>query len=91
MLADTLLAPEYRSATIYVAWEHLNIVEFAETLLARFRNASPVPAWDNDDYDKVFVFAVRWSTPPTLALEIRSEGLGTISADCADCAAAPVR
>lgn len=83
LLADTLLAPEYRSATIYVAWEHLSIVEFTEILLTRFRNASSVPAWDNDDYDKVFVFTVRWSAPPTLALEIRSEGLGAISADCA--------
>ena len=59
LLADTLLAPEYRSATIYVAWEHLSIVEFTEILLTRFRNASSVPAWDNDDYDKVFVFTVR--------------------------------
>jgi hypothetical protein len=82
LLADTLLSPEYRSSTIYVAWEHLNIVNLAQILLTRFGDKGPVPAWDNDDYETVFVFTIRWSEPPSLAMEVRSEGLGRISADC---------
>ncbi len=81
LLADTLSEPKYRSATIFVAWEHLNLVAFAEILLRRFENASPVPAWDNGNYDTVFVFRVDWPAHH-LQFEVRSEDLGPISEHC---------
>jgi hypothetical protein len=82
LLADTLLDPKYRRSTIYVVWEHLNIVSFAEILLTRFHQTTHVPPWDNSDYDTVFVFTIDWSEPRSLKLEVRSEGLGQMSEEC---------
>ena len=82
LLADTLMDPRYRAATIYVAWEHLNIVTFAEILLNRFGNEGKVPEWPNSDYDKVFVFTIDWNEPRNLKFDVRSEGLGPIDDKC---------
>ncbi len=81
-LADELLAPAYRSATIYVAWEHLQIVSVAEVVLKRLGSTASVPAWKNSDYDTVFVIAIDWSDPPVAHFEVRSEDLGEISDQC---------
>jgi len=82
LLADTLMDPRYHDATIYVVWEHLNIVTFAEIMLNRFDNAGKVPEWPNSDYDKVFVFTIDWNEPRSLKFDVRSEGLGRIDESC---------
>jgi hypothetical protein len=82
LLADTLMEPRYHDATIYVAWEHLNIVTFAEILLNRFHDESAVPDWPNSDYDKVFVFRIDWSATPALKFDVRSESLDGIGESC---------
>jgi len=82
LLADTLLAPQYRNATIYVAWEHGNIVEFATVMLTRFNSNAEVPAWPNSDYETVFVFIVDWSKPDSLEFSVTSQGLGSPSETC---------
>jgi len=82
LLADTLMDPRYHDATIYVVWEHLNILTFAEIMLNRFNNASTIPEWPNSDYDKVFVFTINWNEPRSLKFDVRSEGLGRIDESC---------
>jgi hypothetical protein len=82
LLADTLMDARYHDATVYVVWEHLNIVTFAEILLNRFHSASPVPEWPNSDYDKVFVFTIDWGATPALKFEVRSENLGGVGDSC---------
>lgn len=81
LLADTLLEPQYHDATIYVAWEHLRIVEFAEILVKRFGSAAKVPEWDNGNYDTVFVFTIDWSAR-SLKFDVRSENLGPLAETC---------
>ena len=81
LLADTLLAPEYHGATVYVAWEHANIVSLAAILLTRFGQTATVPDWDNRDYDTAFVFTIDWRTR-ALRFQVRSEQLGPIPEDC---------
>ena len=82
LLADTLLAPQYRDATIYLAWEHANIVEFAAVMLTRFNGTAELPDWPNSDYETVFVFTIDWSKPDSLDFSITSQGLGSLSATC---------
>ena len=82
LLADTLLDPQYHSDTIFVAWEHSNLVAFAEIVLARFHDPTPVPPWPNSDYDTFYVFRIDWSKVPTLKFEVLSEDLGPISENC---------
>src|SRR5215469_6338360 len=82
LLADTLLDPQYHNDTIYVAWEHANLVTFAEIVLKRFHDQAPVPQWPNSDYDSIYVFRIDWAKIPTLKFEVRSENLGPISENC---------
>ena len=82
LLADTLLDPQYHNDTIYVAWEHSNLVAFAEIMLKRFHDLAPVPQWPDSDYDAYYVFRIDWAKVPTLKFEVRSENLGPISETC---------
>ena len=82
LLADTLLDASYHKDTIYVVWEHLNLVEFAEIVLKRFNDPTPVPQWLNSDYETFYVFRINWVKIPTLKFEVRSENLGPISEKC---------
>ena len=82
LLADTLLDPQYHKDTIYVAWEHSNLVAFAEIVLKRFHDPAPVPEWSNNDYDTFYVFRFDWEKVPTLKFEVRSENFGPIRQDC---------
>jgi len=81
-LADTLLKSRYHDATVYVAWEHGNIVKLAKILLDRFGNGDKVPRWDNSDYDTVFAFTIDWSHSGTMKFEVRKEGLGPMPESC---------
>lgn len=70
LLADTLMESKYHDATIYLCWEHIDIVEFATVMMSRFGNKTEVPGWENSNYDMVFVFTIDWSVdPPVLTLE----------------------
>jgi hypothetical protein len=82
LLADTLLAPQYHNATIYLAWEHTNIVEFATAMLTRFRSDAQLPEWPNSDYETVFVFTINWNKPESLGFRVESQGLGAIPESC---------
>ena len=82
LLADTLLDPQYHNDTVYVAWEHSNLVAFAEIVLKRFHDRAPVPQWPDSDYDAYYVFRIDWGKVPTLKFEVRSENFGPISENC---------
>lgn len=81
-LADTLLERRYHDATVYVAWEHRNIVKLAKILLERFGNRDKVPHWSDGNYDTVFVFTIDWGTPRRLKFTVRSENLGPLADRC---------
>lgn len=83
LLADELLSEKYWNATVYVAWEHLNIVILAEVLLNRLDARAPVPDWENSDYDTVFVFTIRRSAGAAeSSLTTLSQDIGPISDAC---------
>ena len=82
LLAETLLDPQYHSDTIYVAWEHANLVDFAHILLQRFHNSAAVPPWPNTDFDTFYVFTIDWNNEPKLKFEVRSENVGPLSDKC---------
>jgi hypothetical protein len=79
LLADTLLAPRYRTATIYLGWEHIDLVEFTRVMFDRFGHDDVVPHWPNSDFETVFVFTIRWGAVPRLAFDVQKEKLGPIS------------
>jgi hypothetical protein len=82
LLADTLMEPKYRNSTIYVGWEHLNIVLFTELMLTRFGSDATVPEWPNSDYNTVFELVLDWNEPKSVTLKIHSQDFGEIPRDC---------
>ena len=83
LLADELLSEKYWNSTVYVAWEHLNIVILAEVIVNRLDVSTAVPEWDNSNYDTVFVFTIRRSATTTeTTLVSLAEDLGPLSDEC---------
>lgn len=51
--------PHLHNALVFVAWEHLRIVQIARSLLARHGgDADAVPAWRDDDFDSIYVVRI---------------------------------
>lgn len=79
-LVETLLSPEYHSSTIYVAWEHSQIVEIAKMFIQHFYSHAKVPHWSNKDYNMFFVFTIDWNKKQDqLKFDVRSEGFHDLS------------
>ena len=58
-LQDELLQPKYRSALVFVAWEHVNLGIFSRRLMTRLKgDARQIPHWYDDDYDSIYVFRI---------------------------------
>jgi hypothetical protein len=81
-LEAELKKPEYQNATIFVAWEHGLLDQFAKNMLAdNGGNASEVPPWPGKDFDTIFVFKLRHSgSRPPLEFSIDHENLNGQSA-----------
>ena len=81
-LADELLAERYRDATLYVAWEHLQIMNFAQVVLRRLNSGAEVPDWPNSDYDTVFVFHISWGENPEVRFEVLQQEYSSLPEEC---------
>ena len=58
-LQTELLAPADRSALIFVAWEHSELVELVRHLLGALGDVSDqVPDWPSNDYDRIYVVKI---------------------------------
>lgn len=58
-LRRELERPQYRNATIFIAWEHLEIVQLVRDLLKKYgANPAQVPDWSNDDYDPLYIVTI---------------------------------
>jgi hypothetical protein len=56
-LEDELKKEKYQNATIFLAWEHGLLDEFAKNMVKdNGGDATQVPGWPNNDYDTIFVF-----------------------------------
>lgn len=84
-LMDTLLEKKYHHATIYVAWEHMNLMHFATAMLKKFHSQDRITYWPNNDYSTVYVFEINWKKQPAvLHFHTTSEGINHLSAKCSD-------
>jgi hypothetical protein len=58
-LDDELTKPDYASATVFVAWEHVYAQKAAVALLKMYGgDASAVPAWPGRDYDSLYIIKI---------------------------------
>jgi hypothetical protein len=79
-LVETLLTPKYHSSTIYVAWEHSQIVEIAKMFIHHFQSDAKVPHWSNNDFNMFFVFTIDWNKKQDqLKFDVKNEGFHDLS------------
>ena len=77
-LESELQKPQYKGATVFVAWEHALLDEFVKDLLkANGANPAQVPAWPGSDYDSIFVVKITHTPGGQFArFTIRSRRIG---------------
>jgi hypothetical protein len=83
-LEKELQKREYRNTTVFVAWEHVLLDEFAKKLI-KHNGGDPaqVPAWSNDEYDMIFVFKLTTvDGHKTISFTVDHEGLNGLSDNC---------
>jgi hypothetical protein len=83
-LGQELQQPQYRQATIFIAWEHGLLDDFAKQEVKRYSgNPVQVPDWPENDYDTIFVLKITRSNDlATVAFTLDHENLNHLSADC---------
>ena len=83
-LERELQKPEYRSATVFVAWEHGLLDEFVKNLLkTNGGDPAQVPAWPGNDYDTIFLIKITHAeSGESVAFTIDHEGLNNLSDTC---------
>jgi len=84
-LETELAKTKYQNATVFLAWEHNELVNFA-TNVVRHNGGDPgvVPDWPSDDYDSVYALTLtRAGGVTSVAFAHDSEALGNyLSPDC---------
>ena len=83
-LQDELEKPQYWNATVFIAWEHLNLDKFVKHLVkADGGNPDQVPLWPDNDYDSIFLIKITHSNGhESAAFSIDHEGLNNLSDKC---------
>ena len=83
-LQEELEKAPYQNATIYIAWEHLLLDDFAKDMLQTHGgDSAKVPAWPAEDYDSIFLITItRDKGQASVAFAIDHEGLNHLADDC---------
>jgi len=75
-LEDELLKDKYKSATIFVAWEHLKLDDMVKKMVSDLGGQAVVPAWPHDDYDSIFVVTIHSDNgKKTINFRVDHEGI----------------
>ena len=80
-LEDELNKTNYQNATIFIAWEHGLLDDFAKNMVKdNGEDSKEVPSWGDDEYDMIFVFKVtRESGQKRFSFVVDHEGLNGLT------------
>jgi hypothetical protein len=82
-LQNELLSPTYATATIFVSWEHLKLVEAVQNIMNFYASGVTVPAWTSGDYDSLYIVRLSKSSGTITAQFSRDfEGLNNLPTTC---------
>jgi hypothetical protein len=59
-LQTALISTGYANATLFVAWEHLELVKLVQNIMNAYGGGVKVPAWSSTDYDSLYVVRVNY-------------------------------
>ena len=80
-LQNELLSPTYATATIFVSWEHVKLVEVVQNIMNFYDSGVTVPLWTSGDYDSLYVVRLANSNGTITAhFERDFEGLNNLPA-----------
>ena len=76
--------PSYYGATIFIAWEHVVLGDFARDILNAYGgDPSQVPFWTGKDYDSIYVLKItRNGARKSVVFTIDHENLNNLSDTC---------
>jgi hypothetical protein len=57
-LQSVLITPTKADATLFVAWEHVQLVKIVQNIMNSYGGGAVVPAWISGDYDSLYVVRV---------------------------------
>ncbi len=83
-LEKELKKPGYQNATVFIAWEHGLLEEFARQVIKHHGgDPAQVPHWPDGDYDTIFVFKItKDAGRESFSFAIDHEGLNNLSDNC---------
>ena len=83
-LAHDLMAKRHHNALVFVAWEHVKLVEAVRTLVAQGGgDPAIVPEWPDSDFDSLYILTfTRDGDRISVALSHQQEGLNGRSTSC---------
>ena len=82
-LQAALITPTYANATIFVAWEHLQLQKMVQNIMNSYGGRAVVPAWPSTDYDSLFVVRVDYvGSTITAQFQREAEGLNGQPTTC---------
>lgn len=83
-LENELNKSQYQHATIFIAWEHVKLDDFAKNMVKdNGDNPQEVPHWKGSDYDTIFVFTItRQNGQKKFSFTMDHEGLNGLSDTC---------
>ena len=83
-LEKELKKPAYQNATVFIAWEHGMLDDFAKALVKHHGgDPAQVPSWPDGDYDTIFVFKItKDAGQESFSFAVEHEGLNDLSDTC---------
>jgi hypothetical protein len=83
-LEEELQKPVYQNATVFIAWEHGMLDEFAKALVKHHGgDPAQVPSWPDGDYDTIFAFKItKDAGQESFTFTVEHEGLNDLSDTC---------
>jgi hypothetical protein len=83
-LEKELQKPAYQNATVFIAWEHGMLDDFAKAVVKHHGgDPAQVPSWPDGDYDTIFVFKItKDAGQESFTFTVEHEGLNGLSDTC---------
>jgi len=82
-LQAVLITPTKADATLFVAWEHVQLQKVVQNIMNSYGGGAVVPAWTSGDYDSLYVVRVDYVAGTiTAQFQRDSEGLNGLPTTC---------
>ena len=79
-LANELYSAD--SGYYIICWEHTNIQPLVQNILKLYKNKTPVPKWDDNDFDTIYNLSFNSKNKLVSVSFTESEGLNNMSSNC---------